>query len=255
MVSLLVVDDETIIRRGLLTTLGKQEELMVVGAAESGTDALRMVEQLQPDLVITDINMPNMDGLQLLEQLRAIDEDLTFIVLTGYDHFSYAQRALRAGAADYLLKPCAPSQLIEVVKREAQKIERRKERQRHTDWLEQQLAVQKQREKGMDVSQQMMNLIHQKWNDPCLTMDLVAEALGMNPYYLRDVFRTVNRMSFVKYIRCVRLQKAKDLLQNSDLQIQMIAKSVGYTDSAYFASCFRDAFGVSPSEFREKKHE
>ena len=98
MVSLLVVDDETIIRRGLLTTLGKQEGLMVVGAAESGTDALRMVEQLQPDLVITDINMPNMDGLQLLEQLRAIDEDLTFIVLTGYDHFSYAQRALRAGA-------------------------------------------------------------------------------------------------------------------------------------------------------------
>ena len=80
MVSLLVVDDETIIRRGLLTTLGKQEGLMVVGAAESGTDALRMVEQLQPDLVITDINMPNMDGLQLLEQLRAIDEDLTFIV-------------------------------------------------------------------------------------------------------------------------------------------------------------------------------
>lgn len=98
----------------------------------------------------------------------------------------------------------------------------------------------------MDVSQQMMNLIHQKWNDPCLTMDLVAEALGMNPNYLRDVFRTVNRMSFVKYIRCVRLQKAKDLLQNSDLQIQMIAKSVGYTDSCLFCQLLQRRFWRKP---------
>ena len=111
MTSILIVDDEPVIRKGLSTKLNQSGEFKVVGCAEDGVEALKMIDQLQPDIVITDINMPNMDGLEMLERIHEADDEIAIIVLTGYDRFSYAQRALRAGAADYLLKPISASVL------------------------------------------------------------------------------------------------------------------------------------------------
>lgn len=103
---LLVVDDEIWFREGLVQLItSSQLGWEVVGEASDGKEAMQAVELYQPDLIITDINMPVMDGLQLMEWLSRLHPDIRVIILTGYRDFDYAQRALRYGAVEFLLKP------------------------------------------------------------------------------------------------------------------------------------------------------
>lgn len=251
MTSILIVDDEALIRNGLQSLLNREEAYTVVGAADDGAEALRMVDRWQPDIVITDINMPNMNGLELLERLHEADEDLTIIMLTGYDQFSYVQRALRAGASDYLLKPISPGVLLATLEKAVARIKQRKERQRRTMMLEK-LVFPRLPEAGTpDIQDKMTAIIQARWNDPELTMDMIAGELFLNANYLRQVFKAHNRVSFVKFIREMRLQNAARLLASTDLQVQQVSDRVGYVDSAYFSSCFREAYGCSPREYRE----
>lgn len=251
MTSILIVDDEAIIRNGLQSLLNREEEYTVVGTANDGAEALRMVDRWQPDIVITDINMPHMDGLELLERLHEADEDLTIIMLTGYDQFSYVQRALRAGAADYLLKPISPGVLLETLDKSVTRIKQRKEQQRRTMMLEMLVFPQPPESGAPDIQDKMNAIIQARWNDPELTMDMIAGELFLNANYLRQVFKTRNGVSFVKFIRKMRLQNAAHLLASTDLQVQQVSERVGYVDSAYFSSCFREAYGCSPREYRE----
>lgn len=251
MTSILIVDDEAIIRNGLKSMLSRDEAFTVVGTACDGREALRMVDQWQPDIVITDINMPNMDGLELLERIHEADEDITIILLTGYDQFSYVQRALRAGATDYLLKPISPRVLLETLTKAANRVLKLKAQQKRFELLEK-LVLPKAQETGeVDVQTKMMAIIQQRWNDPDLNMDMIADELYMNYNYLRQVFKAKNKLSFVKFIREMRLQNAARLLVTTDMQIKRISEEVGYVDSAYFSICFRDAYGVSPREYRD----
>ena len=102
-----------------------------------------------------------------------------------------------------------------------------------------------------DVEARMMAIIQEKWNDPNLNMDMIAEKLFMNSNYLRQVFKAKNQISFVKFLREMRLHHAARLLTETNMQVQQISDAVGYQDSAYFSICFRDAYGASPREYRE----
>ncbi|MFC9709002.1 response regulator [Paenibacillus sp. NPDC056933] len=107
MLKVLLVDDEIYVRKGMHELIGWDElDMEIVGEAENGLEALKMVECLQPDVVITDIRMPILDGLELI---RAVDElphvEPVFIIISGYHDFKYAQQAIRYGVHDYILKP------------------------------------------------------------------------------------------------------------------------------------------------------
>ncbi|MCR4721545.1 MAG: response regulator [Lachnospiraceae bacterium] len=119
MLKVLLVDDEPVILEGLSMMIDwEQEGLKVVGTAPDGMEALRMIRQLSPDIVITDIKMPRMTGLELLERVREKEkEQISFIVLTGFDDFSYARRALKLEAVDYLLKPVEKKELLTALKK------------------------------------------------------------------------------------------------------------------------------------------
>lgn len=116
MLKLLVVDDEPMMRRGLLE--GFNWESMGVsmqGAVRNGLEAMEMIRLEQPDIVITDIKMPGMDGLKLTAQLKEEYPDIMVIILTGYSEFEYARSAVELQAAHYLLKPIEERQLFEIV--------------------------------------------------------------------------------------------------------------------------------------------
>ncbi len=105
----IIVDDEQMIKKSLATMLSWDEEnFQLVGEAENGVDALQLIEHVSPDLVITDINMPEMDGLELVELARSHGYSNDFVIVTGYSEFEYAQKALRYQVSDYLLKPIKP---------------------------------------------------------------------------------------------------------------------------------------------------
>lgn len=105
MIKLLIVDDDMWIREGLRRNIRwEQAGIEVAGTAADGEEALELMKELQPDLVLTDIQMPFLDGLQLAERINAEYAGTKVVFLTGYDDFSYAKQALRLQAADYILK-------------------------------------------------------------------------------------------------------------------------------------------------------
>lgn len=118
MYKVLVVDDEPNIRKGLIHIMDwKHFGCEVVGEAVDGLDGLDKIRELSPDIVIADINMPEMDGLEMIDAARTLVPNTKFIILTGYRDFSYLQEALRIGAFDYILKPSKIEKISEVLKK------------------------------------------------------------------------------------------------------------------------------------------
>lgn len=115
MYKVIIVDDEHMAKQGIKTIVEQEiEGFTVVGEAEDGVQALRLMEQYDPDVIVTDIRMPVMDGLSLNRQVRRNRKKTEVIFVSGYDDFEYAREALRSGAADYLLKPIDADVLVAV---------------------------------------------------------------------------------------------------------------------------------------------
>ncbi|MDR6878521.1 response regulator [Bacillus sp. 3255] len=113
---LLLVEDEPLFRKGLAKMIADSgTNWQVCGEAENGLEAESLIAGCQPDLVITDIRMPLMDGLELLKRMKVRFPDITFVVITGYQDFQYAQTALRYGAFDLLIKPCSKQDIYDVL--------------------------------------------------------------------------------------------------------------------------------------------
>lgn len=112
MIRALVGDDEENIRKGLIRQIESLDlGIQVVAAAENGRQVMEYYEKMTPDLLVLDINMPLMSGLECIEQIRAQDPDCVILILSGYDHFSYAQKAIQHHVDFYLLKPVEDEEL------------------------------------------------------------------------------------------------------------------------------------------------
>ncbi|MGH2410438.1 MAG: response regulator transcription factor, partial [Chloroflexota bacterium] len=131
MLRVLIADDEDLVRRGLATLIAREApDLEVIGAAADGLSALTLAQEGRPDIILTDIRMPGLGGLQLIQQLRPRFPRLRYLILSGYDEFDYARQAISLGVAEYLLKPIDPDELLATLRRMAGEIdaERRQER-------------------------------------------------------------------------------------------------------------------------------
>lgn len=114
---ILIVEDEVKIRTGMSKLISEHTEHTVVGEARNGKEGLELIRSLRPELVISDIRMPVMGGLEMLEEVKRLGIRCHFIVLSGYSEFEYAQKALRYGVDDYLLKPLAPEDVTSLLDR------------------------------------------------------------------------------------------------------------------------------------------
>ena len=115
-IRILLVDDHPLMRRGMRDLLAMEDDLLPVGEAGTGEEALRLVDELDPDLILLDLNMPGMDGLETLQRLREAKVDARIILFTVSDDQSHVLEALRQGADGYLLKDMDPEQLVEQVR-------------------------------------------------------------------------------------------------------------------------------------------
>jgi len=136
----LIADDEPKVRRGLRATIEQSEsDMMVVAEAEDGQSALTAVKEARPDILLVDIRMPFVDGLQLIEQINAHTRDCVIVVVTGHDEFEYAKRALQLRVFDFILKPISQEHLIEVLKRARLELEALRKQNRYVAWARDQL--------------------------------------------------------------------------------------------------------------------
>lgn len=134
MYKLLIADDEMWIRRGLKGAINwKDEDINVAGEAEDGEEALEKAKEIMPDIMLVDINMPHLNGLELIKKLKSIDENCLIIIITGYDEFMYMHEAIKLKVFDYLLKPVRKENLREVISKAVEEIRKMKENRVHDD--------------------------------------------------------------------------------------------------------------------------
>nr|MCR4587157.1 response regulator [Lachnospiraceae bacterium] len=188
MFKILVIDDEELVRKGIVQ--GTDWDSMgccVVGEAENGEEGLAAIHRLQPDLLICDIRMPRMDGLQLLEKLREERNDVPVIFLTAYSDFHYAQKALRFAASDYLLKPFEDGELEKAVRTVKEKALEDQGSQNPEEDLMGYFALTKG-DKSKYV-QEALTYITEHYNEPDISVKSIAESLGLSDGHLSHIFK------------------------------------------------------------------
>ena len=178
-IRILFVDDEAIVREGLKKCIDWEVNgFEVVGAAENGEKALEYLGQLSVNIVVTDIKMPVMDGLELIRNSRESGYDSKFLILSGYDDFQYAQRALRYGADDYILKPIKEEELLDALIRI-----------RDLHFPKQQTTLQLHPQKYSGTVKKIISCVEMNLDQPELSLKQIAdEVLFMSGNYLSKLF-------------------------------------------------------------------
>ena len=115
-IKVLITDDHPVVREGLSAMLNKEPDIQVVGEAENGTEAIDKAKELQPDVVLMDLRMPEVDGVEAMRQIRAANPGIKFIVLTTYDNDEYIFKGIEAGARAYLLKDAPREELFKAIR-------------------------------------------------------------------------------------------------------------------------------------------
>lgn len=228
--NMLIVDDELHIREGLKNCIdwncyGIDE----VEAARSGAEALELTARQHYDLIITDIKMPKMDGLELTREILRVNPEAKIILLTGYAEFEYARQAIRMGVVSYLLKPVDIEEL--------------------TSLIEGLTAKSKDESHFMKQAKTFIRSNYMKQ----ITIQDIARALDKNASYFSHLFKKEEGISCTDYLTNVRIEKAKDLLTTTNLLTYEISEKVGFTEYRYFSRQFKKSTGVSPSDYRNSR--
>ena len=255
MLKILIADDEVIERKVLEKKLKKYySDSCTILVAQNGRQALEIYTREHPQVLILDIEMPGINGLEAAKEIRRSSRSCSIIFLTAFDEFSYAKAAISVHALDYLLKPCDERELINAVD-EAIRLSRvsgqepsgEKPAAHHTP-----SAHKASEEPPADESRhdETIAYIEQHYMEDIAVKD-IAGYLGYSEAYLCKLFKQSFGHSFVSYLTDYRMQKAEELMRTSRLSIKEIGKTVGYPDPNYFTKVFRRVRGVSPSEFRE----
>ncbi|WP_341876702.1 response regulator transcription factor [Defluviitalea saccharophila] len=235
---IMIVEDEFHIRTGLsklLSSMGEAYEL--IGEAEDGYEGMIMIKQLQPDVVITDIKMPKLDGLQMISNIRQCNMNVIFVILSGYAEFEYAQKGISLGVEEYLLKPITVSQFKETMERILYKLSKENKeeiKERHQQYSPFIVAILS------DIEENYAQKI---------SLDDYAEQFKMTPEYISRIFSKEVGVTFSNYLTEVRMNKAKQLLLDKSYKIYEIACMVGYNDVQYFCRVFKKFSGLSAKEY------
>ncbi|HEY5586952.1 MAG TPA: response regulator [Ruminiclostridium sp.] len=272
---ILIVDDENIIRMGIKTVIERSgRDWNIIGEAIDGVDALEQIECYKPNVIITDIRMPEIDGIELSKIVSVKYPDILVIVISGYAEFEYAKEAVKFGAVDYLLKPTKPEDLIESLEKAEgiirKKIVKSQEEEKLRFELEQlrndakfggfqtknipEIEDVNSAQKYRKIIELAVEFINNNYSHD-ITLKQIAEVLYMNPNYLCDLFRQETGIHFSNYITQIRINNAKELLTTrAELRSYEIAELVGYKDAKYFTQVFKKQVGVTPTEYRENKY-
>ncbi len=243
MLKVLVVEDEEMIRKGIVLAVDWAAlDCVIVGEAANGAEALEAVERYEPTLIITDLKMPQMDGIEMLRTLRERGNNVAVIILTAYDDFSYMQSALRLGAVDYLLKPFHDGDLENAVTSMRRRFEIRSEQPG--------IPELKKGDRSKYVLM-AMDFVGRHYNDPDISVGMIAEHVGISEGHLSHMFRKETDYTILNYLTRYRIHKAMELLKDCRVKVYEVAERVGYKDIAYFSATFKRITGVAPSEYQD----
>lgn len=239
MLSVYIADDEVWITLGLKKLLEKTGiDTEVIGTANNGLVAKEEIANFKPDVIFTDIRMPGLSGLDLLQTIPEISPDSKVVIITGFAEFSYAKEAVQHHAFDYLLKPIKEEDLTRVLTAIL------KERGETEEEVKQSQVYDK------TIDNVVSDIREHYMEDISLTS--LAAKYNISMARLSEMIKEHLSLNFSDYISSLRIQRAKELLRDESLSIQEIAEIVGYNDYFYFTKVFKKVEGISPSKYRKE---
>jgi len=241
MYKVMAADDEAYVRDALKQlipwqTLGCQ----LVQVVSNGRELIDEMEQSHPDIIITDIRMPQLDGLEVCKYVHDRCPEAQVIILSAYSDFTYARTALRFGACEYVLKIELIDELPGAVAKAVRELEKQSREVREDSPAE---------DSPDDLYAQMVRYVERNYRNNIALQD-IAEQLHANQSYLSRLYKSCSGVNLFDDIQRRRIEKAKECLTASDWKIQVVAKYVGFEDSAYFSRVFKKETGMSPKEYR-----
>lgn len=254
MLTALIVEDEPLMREYLLFNLSSIHDQWLAGAcAKDGVEAMTLLREHHFDLIITDIKMPRMTGVELATYVHGNVPDTDIIFLTGYDEFDYARAAVRNGVADYLLKPLQDAELHTILDKLAAKRaigEVRQVAQQPTIPVSASVAPASEDGEASVLVQRARDYIQTNYSKP-ISLNEVASALDVNPAYLSSIFKSKRGEPYSKYLLRLRMERAALLLRtHTAAKISDVAYEVGYLSVKHFDSVFKKYYGVTPNVYR-----
>ncbi|WP_050180316.1 response regulator transcription factor [Domibacillus robiginosus] len=258
MYKVLLADDERIILEGISNVIDWQSiDTELVATARNGVEAYEKIAEYRPHIVISDIKMPGMDGLELAGKVQTDFPDIQFIILSGFSEFEYARCAMQHGVKNYLLKPCNEADIIETVTGAVKNIKQREQqRQQLSDVQSKQVMEEKRQpcKAYSPVINEVVDIIYTHFGDKHLSLKWVAgQMLYMNADYLGKLFKQETNERFSVYLTKVRIEEAmKQIGQMDDVRVADLAERTGFGDNPqYFSQVFKKYTGVTPTEYRK----
>ena len=237
---MIVADDEKLIANNIARRIEETcPSFCVAARAGTGLEALAQAKELMPDVVFSDIKMPEMDGIELISRLRKENPSVLCVIVSGYSDFEYMKAAIQNSAVDYLLKPVNPEEL----KRLLQRLE--------ATLMARERQMISRRESDAAALAERVRLYLQENYDKPVDFASLADSLAVSAPYLSKLFHEQEGTSPSKYLTDLRMRKARKLLADTQLTVREIADRVGYPDPFHFSRNFKNAVGVSPAQFRE----
>ena len=237
MYRVMMIDDEVSARKLLQQSIDWDALSMeLAGEAGSGIEAINIIDDVKPDIIFVDINMPFMNGIEFTKLATSRYPNLMIIILTAYDDFEYARQCIRLPVVDYMLKPIVRTDVTEVLTRVKNELDKMRP------------AAEPDNEISDSTIGQIRKYLRENYTNPEINLTYVAREFGFSACYLSRKFKQETGKTFVEYLMECRMEKALDLAK-SNTKMFITAQEVGIPDPNYFGRVFKKYKGLSYSEY------
>ena len=245
MLKVVAIDDNPITLQSIETTIDWESlGCVLIGTASNGESAFSIISENQVDIIISDIKMPGMSGLELAEAISNMEIHAKIILITGFHEFELAKNAIKIGVFDFLPKPFSNNELYSAIEKAVKTI--KKERRENP-----RLISDRKNDDTSPLVRRAVTYLENSFNES-ITLEDISKKLNVNPSYLSRAVKKEMGRGFIDILTDIRLEHAKKLLENPDIKVYEVAKQVAYSDYAYFYQVFKKRYGISPNEYRKR---
>lgn len=244
MYSAVLIDDEPWVLARLRTvTVWEDHGFAIAGEYSDAEEAWAALRASPPDVVVADISMPKMTGLELISKAREEGLDCEFLIISGYDDFGYAKEAIAHGVFYYFLKPLSGEEFAAQLRRLRTHLDKK--------------AALPGPEKSRLITDSsrlnsILEYIQSSYASPISLAD-ISSKFFISQTYICDLFSKNLNSTFVQYLNDVRIARAEEVLRTSDRPVSNVAEDCGFSDYSYFSRVFKKKLGMSPKEYRKSR--
>lgn len=238
----LIADDELIIRKGITKLIQSFSlDIEVCAQAKTGIEMLEMADSFKPNIIIADINMPMLNGLDAIKKLRKQDKSTAIIIVSGYQKFEYAKQAIDLGVISYILKPFSNDAFKEILVKAIN----------FCDEQNRTKAVLNRTVNAAPSSKDILEFINENYCNPEMSLSFLEEKFPIGRTTIGNYIRNQTGKTPVDYINFLRIEHGKSLLlNNEELSVNAVSDILGFNNQHYFSRVFKHYCGVSPSVYR-----